>query len=111
MSVAVPTTDPTTDIDARVGRVEWSSVSAALDAHGWAMLERVLTPAECDGVAQLYDDDARFRSHIVMARHGFGRGDVQGTSLTRCRTSSDDCARPCTHGSRQSPTVGTSRWA
>ena len=78
MSVAVPTTDPTTtDIDARVGRVEWSSVSAALDAHGWAMLERMLTPAECDGVAQLYDDDARFRSHVVMARHGFGRGEYK----------------------------------
>ena len=78
MSVAVPTTDQTTaDIDARVERVEWSSVSAALDAHGWALFERVLTPAECDGVAQLYDDDARFRSHIVMARHGFGRGEYK----------------------------------
>jgi len=94
MSVAVPAVDtPTADIDARIASIEWPNVSAALDAHGWAMLERLLTPAECDRVAQLYDDDERFRSHVVMARHGFGRGEYKyfthplPDTIARLRTS------------------------
>src|SRR6266850_994275 len=65
------------DIDARVGAYPWSSVSSHLDAHGWAMLEQLLTASECEAVAGLYADDRHFRSHIVMARHGFGRGEYK----------------------------------
>src|SRR5262249_5866233 len=64
-------------IDARVDMLDWSTASADLDAHGWALLDRLLMAAECDAVAELYDDDVRFRSHIVMARHGFGRGEYK----------------------------------
>ena len=52
----------------------WGRVDAELDAHGAARIEGVLSPEECDGVAGLYDDDEHFRSHVLMARHGFGRG-------------------------------------
>lgn len=41
------------------------------------MLEQVLSARECDAIAALYADDQRFRSHIVMARHGFGRGEYK----------------------------------
>ena len=64
-------------IDSRVDAYPWSSVSEHLDAHGWAMVKRLLTTSECEAVAGLYADDRHFRSHIVMARHGFGRGEYK----------------------------------
>jgi uncharacterized protein len=50
---------------------------ANLDAFGWTIFPSLLTPAECEATAALYADDHRFRSHIVMARHGFGRGEYK----------------------------------
>jgi hypothetical protein len=60
------------DIASRVEAFELSSLTEHLDAHGWAMLPKLLTAS-----AGLYGDDRRFRSHIVMARHGFGRGEYK----------------------------------
>jgi hypothetical protein len=65
------------DIDTRVGGYDWAIVSAHLDAHGWAMLPKLLTPSEAAVVAGFFNDDSRFRSHIIMARHGFGRGEYK----------------------------------
>jgi len=65
------------NIDSRVDAYPWSSVSEHLDAHGWAMVKKLLTNSECEAVAGLYADDRHFRSHIVMARHGFGRGEYK----------------------------------
>jgi uncharacterized protein len=48
-----------------------------LDAHGWTLLPGLLTPGDCTTMAALYPDDRLFRSHIVMARHGFGRGEYK----------------------------------
>ena len=65
------------DIATRVDRQDWAAIPAHLDAHGWAMCPKLLTAAECAAIARLYDDDGRFRSHVVMARHGFGRGEYK----------------------------------
>jgi hypothetical protein len=65
------------DVEARVEAVDWASVSAHLDGHGWAMLKTLLTADECEAIAGLYEDDRRFRSRVVMARHGFGRGEYK----------------------------------
>jgi uncharacterized protein len=65
------------DIASRVDAYEWSRISAHLDAHGWAMVPKLLTASECAAIASLYADDSKFRSHIVMARHGFGRGEYK----------------------------------
>ena len=69
--------ESTADIDARIHDVDWPGASAHLDAHGWALIPKLLTAAECDAVAGLYDDDRLFRSRVIMARHGFGRGEYQ----------------------------------
>jgi uncharacterized protein len=61
----------------RFARVDWSSVGDELDQRGAAVLERLLTTKECREVAALYDDDLRYRSRIVMARHGFGQGEYK----------------------------------
>ncbi|MGN6310748.1 MAG: 2OG-Fe(II) oxygenase [Xanthobacteraceae bacterium] len=57
--------------------IDWQRVSDDLDARGCAVIENLLTPQQCVDLAALYPDDARFRSRIVMARHGFGRGEYK----------------------------------
>jgi hypothetical protein len=65
------------DINTRVEAVDWATASTHLDSYGWAMLKTLLTADECERIAGLYEDDRRFRSHVVMARHGFGRGEYK----------------------------------
>jgi len=48
-----------------------------LQRCGHAVLPQLLSPAECAAVVGLYPDAPRFRSRVVMARHGFGRGEYQ----------------------------------
>ncbi len=48
-----------------------------LTAHGAADFGRVLEDAACARLMALYDEDAPFRSRIVMARHGFGSGEYK----------------------------------
>lgn len=55
----------------------WARITADLDAFGCATAGRLLTPRECTALAALYEEEATFRSHIVMARHGFGRGEYK----------------------------------
>ena len=57
--------------------VPWTDVFAELDERGSARIKSVLTADESRAIADLYDDDSRFRSHVVMARHGFGRGEYK----------------------------------
>jgi len=52
-------------------------IAAELDEQGWAVLPGLLAPAACDAVAASYDRDDIFRSRVVMARHGFGRGEYR----------------------------------
>jgi hypothetical protein len=40
-------------------------------------MKKLLSPEECREIAQLYDDEARFRSHVHMGRHGFGKGEYR----------------------------------
>lgn len=61
----------------RVADIDWTSKSKDLDARGWAILPRLLTAAECSGIARTYNATQGFRSHVKMARHGFGRGEYK----------------------------------
>ena len=64
------------DTSERFARIDWRRVEDGLNETGAAVLEQVLTPKECREIAALYDGGA-FRSHIVMARHGFGKGEYK----------------------------------
>ena len=57
--------------------LDWTRIAAELDARGWALTGPVLTPETCARIAGLYPEDAPFRSRVVMARHGFGRGEYK----------------------------------
>jgi hypothetical protein len=61
----------------RVDAIDWERVGADLDAQGCAVLDHVLPADACGELAALYPDDARFRSRVVMGRHGFGRGEYK----------------------------------
>jgi len=73
---AVAAPEPAT-IARRVDALDWAHLHADLDAHGAAVIGTLLAPRECDALAALYDDEASFRSRVVMARHGFGRGEYR----------------------------------
>ncbi|TCU58780.1 hypothetical protein EDF58_103316 [Novosphingobium sp. PhB57] len=55
----------------------WANAETQLDGEGWALLPGLLDPAECARIAALYDVSGPFRSHIHMARHGFGLGEYR----------------------------------
>jgi hypothetical protein len=61
----------------RVAALDWSKLSIELDSQGSALVERLLEPEECRFLAALYPQDSRFRSRVVMSRHGFGRGEYK----------------------------------
>jgi len=60
-----------------VDRIDWTRVAADLDDQGAATIPGLLTGTQCRDIAGLYDDDSIFRSRVVMARHGFGRGEYK----------------------------------
>src|SRR4029450_6684470 len=68
---------PAPDIVARVDAIDWTQATADLDGQGCAMLKGLLSPEEGSAIAGLYPDDTKFRSRIVMGRHGFGRGEYK----------------------------------
>jgi len=64
-------------MDARLETLDWVSASARLDGQGWAIFEKLLDTDECRATANLYEDQPRFRSRVVMAQHGYGRGEYR----------------------------------
>jgi uncharacterized protein len=60
-----------------VDRYDWNEIGANLNGFGAAVLPDLLTPHECEEIAALYADEKHFRSHVHMARHGFGRGEYR----------------------------------
>jgi uncharacterized protein len=77
MSGTATLAHPEKAVQRRVAAADWDRVAADLDAQGFAVLQALLSAKDCRTVSSLYPDDARFRSHIVMARHGFGRGEYK----------------------------------
>ena len=64
-------------VDARLQACDWAGVADELDTHGNAVLETLLSPLECADLARMYPDEDRFRSRVIMDRHGFGRGEYR----------------------------------
>ena len=56
---------------------DWTRIAVDLDEQGWAVLPGLLENPACTATAMLYDWDDGFRSRVVMARHGFGRGEYR----------------------------------
>ncbi len=65
------------DIESRLAGRDWPAITDQIDTHGCAVLDGLLTADECRDLAALYSEPQHFRSHIQMARHGFGRGEYR----------------------------------
>jgi uncharacterized protein len=66
--------DDVLPVEQRIAAADWNAVGAALDAEGFAIMAGLFDAGACGAVAGLYGDDSRFRRHIHMAQHGYGRG-------------------------------------
>lgn len=65
------------EAEGRIARYDWAAFLEELDQQGCAVLENLLTTDECRQLAALYPQEQHFRSHIHMARHGFGKGEYR----------------------------------
>jgi len=58
--------------------LDWARIAGDLDAQGYAnTVAALLTPPQCEALVAAYAQDRLFRSRIIMARHGFGRGEYK----------------------------------
>ncbi|WP_068085092.1 2OG-Fe(II) oxygenase [Novosphingobium rosa] len=57
--------------------LDWERIADDLDQQGWALLPGLIAQLDCDATAALYDREEGFRSRVIMARHGFGRGEYR----------------------------------
>jgi hypothetical protein len=60
-----------------IAHIDEERIGRELDGTGFALLPALLSAEACAAIAAGYDDDARYRSKVVMARHGFGRGEYK----------------------------------
>lgn len=63
--------------EARLADYDWPRLSTELNDFGCAVIETLLSPQECQAIADLYPQEGYFRSHVHMARHGFGKGEYR----------------------------------
>jgi hypothetical protein len=61
----------------RIQTVDWQRAAQELDVQGNAVLEGLLSASECQDLSALYEKDDLFRNRVIMARHGFGRGEYK----------------------------------
>jgi hypothetical protein len=61
----------------RLSDIDWTKANAALNLRGAAILPGLLEPGECEEIVALYDVAERFRSRVIMQRHGYGKGEYR----------------------------------
>ncbi len=57
--------------------LDWQRIGDELSAHGCATTGALLSPEQCAALVDTYAQEAPFRSRVIMARHGFGRGEYK----------------------------------
>ena len=61
----------------RIESFNWDAINVELDAYGAAVIGPLLSPDQCKTLIDGYDNEDLYRSRVVMARHGFGRGEYK----------------------------------
>ncbi|KHA70562.1 proline hydroxylase [Pseudomonas chlororaphis] len=61
----------------RLDSLDWASLALQLDQDGYAIIRSLLQAETCDQLSGLYPQTEPFRSQVIMARHGFGRGEYK----------------------------------
>src|SRR5262245_40505897 len=55
-------------------KIDWATIGNELDEFGAARIPGLLDGARCGEFVALWNERTRFRSEVIMARHGYGRG-------------------------------------
>ncbi len=66
-----------TAISQRLASLDWATIRESLGQCGYALTPALLTSSECAALVKLYPSEQPFRSHIIMSRYRFGRGDYK----------------------------------
>ena len=66
-----------TEVAKRFADLGWAAIHRSLWDYGYALTPTILTPEECASLIRMYSSETAFRSHIIMARYRFGRGDYK----------------------------------
>ena len=61
----------------RIESFNWDVINIELNSHGAAVIGPLLSPEQCKTLVNGYDNEDLYRSRVVMARHGFGRGEYK----------------------------------
>lgn len=93
----------------RVADADWDTVTAEVNDYGCALLPQLLTAAECERVAALWDEPEHFRATINLRRHRFGDNGDYHYFARHSRNRWRGCGRPCTHACCRSPGTGTAK--
>ena len=75
--IMLKSVDASRDVAARVEALDWRRIAQDVDERGNALIADLLSACDCHAMASCYADDALFRSRVVMASHGFGRGEYK----------------------------------
>ena len=76
----------------RLDALDWACLEQHLDQYGYAIVRSLLSAQTCERLSALYSQTEPFRSQVIMARHGFGRGEYKyfsyplPTTVERLRT-------------------------
>ncbi|WP_339478667.1 MULTISPECIES: 2OG-Fe(II) oxygenase [unclassified Pseudomonas] len=68
---------PTPSLLPHLANLDWPALEHSLDQHGCAVIRNLLPTTQCRLLSGLYANPSLFRSRVIMARHGFGRGEYQ----------------------------------
>jgi len=88
------------NVQKRIDGLDWNKAEESLSGRGYAVTDSILTPEECASIISLYNEPARFRSHVIMERHRFGVGDYKYFAnplpgiVADLRTSAYPCLAP-----------------
>ena len=63
--------------DARLAGLDWARIEADLDAQGFAVTGHLFDADDCAALRNLYGRKDGFRKQVIMARHGYGRGEYK----------------------------------
>ncbi|QXI03056.1 2OG-Fe(II) oxygenase [Pseudomonas monsensis] len=84
----------------RLAELDWAGLEQQLDRDGCAIIRSLLSAASCEHLSALYPQTGPFRSQVIMARHGFGRGEYKyfryplPAPIQRLRTALYPCLVP-----------------
>ena len=65
------------DLASKIAALGWAHIAQELEAHGCATMPALLASEDCSALAGMYGSEQPFRSKVIMARHGFGRGEYK----------------------------------